>query len=216
MKSLKSWRMTLRLIFRSSLICLCLLVCSSLSMRILAVLLKVGFQSFCCLKPHFQSYCCLWVQSYQQKLTVLSICKVYFKKCPCLSVCLPCVCVPADCGKEGWGGEWLPEGQHRAQAGLLPCQPAAGDLRRSSRHLIHPAAHIAVSSPAATCSWPKTETLRHFILEFVFWQFSTRAHPKHACRVWYVVTIITYYKESHMKKEKINKKDKKLFKFAPG
>ena len=38
-----------------------------------------------------------------------------------------------DRGEEGGGAERLPEGEHREEAGLLPCGPAPGDLRRRRR-----------------------------------------------------------------------------------
>ena len=40
----------------------------------------------------------------------------------------------ADCGEEGRGGERLSESQHWTQAGLLPLQPAAGDLSWPHRY----------------------------------------------------------------------------------
>ncbi len=48
------------------------------------------------------------------------------------------LCASLDRGEEGWGGKRLPEGQYRTEARLLPHQPAAGDLRRTSRRCIKP------------------------------------------------------------------------------
>lgn len=33
-----------------------------------------------------------------------------------------------DCGEERRGGQWLYEGQHRAQTWLFPCRHSSGDL----------------------------------------------------------------------------------------
>lgn len=75
------------------------------------------------------------------------------------SVCCVCVCVFLDSGEEGRGGERLPEGQHRTQTWLLPCQPSAGDLRRTSRRVVQPSAssYFTVSPCCRLGLWSNSE-----------------------------------------------------------